>query len=295
MAKSPLQRSAAYGTVPGQFAVHIHRTALPSRCPNPSSQSPNGRAMRPWIRALYKRFRHRITHTAKFPKGDLIASLLNLEDRGFRPRHLIDVGANHGKWSLKAHRVFPDCVFTLVEPQIEMKPFLEDFCQRAPRSRWIRAGAGAQPGHLPLTVIPDTVSSTFTLSEEQAEAEGFHRRLVPIVTLDSLIGDGYPVPELVKIDAEGFEAEVMKGASALIGRTELFLLEAPLIDPPPHWRSFAELVSLMVGYGYEPYDFTSFQKRPYDGAVGLCEIAFARKRGILRQFGGWDSRGSRAA
>ncbi|MFV2068182.1 MAG: FkbM family methyltransferase [Pirellulales bacterium] len=251
--------------------------------------------MHPWIRSLYKRFRHRVTHTTKFPKGDLISSLLNLEDRGFRPRHIIDVGANHGKWSRKAHRIFPDCVFTLVEPQIEMKPFLEEFCQRVPGSRWIQAGAAAASGHLSFTVIPDTVSSTFTLSEEQAEAEGFHRRLVSVVTLDELVQDGYPVPDLVKIDAEGFEAEVMKGASSLIGKTELFLLEAPLIDPPPRWLSFAEIVSLMVGYGYEPYDFTSFQKRPYDGALGLCEIAFARKRGILREFGGWDARVPKAA
>lgn len=246
--------------------------------------------MHPWLRALYKRFRHRITHTSKFPKGDLISTLLNLDDRGFRPRHIIDVGANHAKWSRKAHRVFPECIFTLVEPQIEMQPFLDAFCRQAPGSRWIQAGAGAQPGELTFTVIPDTVSSTFRLSAQEAAAQGFQQRSVPIVTLDQLVQDaGYPIPELVKIDAEGFEAEVMKGASTLIGKTELFLLEAPLVDPPSGWLSFAELVALMVDYGYEPYDFTTFQKRPYDGAVALCEIAFARRQGQLRQFGGWTA------
>ncbi len=241
-----------------------------------------------WFRKVMSKVRYRVTHTSKFPKGDLTSFLLNVAERDFRPAHIVDVGANRAKWSEKALAVFPDCQFTLLEPQIEMKPHLERFCQASPGSTWITAGVGEELGELAMTIHPDTVSTTFTRSSDSAEASGLQQRVVPIITLDHLVENVIEVvPEMVKIDAEGFECKVMRGGQSLIGKTEVFLLEAPLIDPPENWASFAEIVAMMADYGYVPYDFTTFQKRPHDGAVGLCEIAFARRDGFLRSFRGW--------
>jgi len=239
--------------------------------------------MQAWIRNLVQKFRYRITHTAKFPKGDLFSFLMNLADRGYQPQHIVDVGANKAKWSRKAHWVYPECRFTLVEPQIEMKPYLDKFCSRCKNASWINAGVGDEMGELPLTVAPDTVSSSFAVSEQQANAVGYERRTVPVITLDHLVKNVIKtIPDVVKIDAEGFEGKIMKGASTLIGKTEMFLLEAPIIETPPEWQSLTELLVMMTDYGYEPYDFTTFQKRPRDGTVALTEVAFARREGILR-------------
>ena len=177
-----------------------------------------------------------------------------------------------------------------------MKEHLERFCNGSQGSRWIHAGAGAKLGRRELTVVPDTVSSSFTISEEDAQTQNYERRSVSIITLDHLVTNViHSIPELVKVDAEGSEFDIMKGAQSLIGKTELFLLEAPLIDPPPNWHSFHELLTMMSDFAYVPYDFTTFQKRPFDGAVGLCEIAFARRSGVLRSFAGWDEPSRRAA
>ena len=103
-----------------------------------------------------------------------------------------------------------------------------------------------------MTLVPNTVSSSFTISKEQAAEHGYQRRSVPIITLDRLLAthlDG--IPEIVKIDAEGYECKIMKGATQLIDKTEIFLLEAPLVDPPPGWNSFHEIVSMMCDYGYD--------------------------------------------
>ena len=242
-----------------------------------------------WIRSLLLRYRFRLLHNSKFPKGDLVSSLLNIAERGFSPRQIVDIGANQGKWSRKAAWVFPAANFTLIEPQQEMKPHLDRFCAQHPGARWINAGAADQMGEQLLTLHPDTVSTTFTMSEQQAISSGLECRRVPVVTLDHIANQVIgAIPELVKIDAEGFECKIIRGAESLIGNTELFLLEVPFVDPPQNWNSFAEIISFMAERGYVPYDFTSFQKRPYDGAIGLCEIAFARQAGILRNFGGWQ-------
>jgi hypothetical protein len=95
------------------------------------------------------------------------------------------------------------------------------------------------------------------------------------------------IPQLVKIDAEGFEFEILKGARTLIGKVELFLLELPFFQPRGNALIFSDAVAQMSRYGYEVYDFTMFMKRPYDQAMGQCEIAFARKDGWLRRYKGW--------
>ncbi len=232
------------------------------------------------LQNLWRKFRYRITHASRFPKGDLTSFLWNLYDLGFRPKHIVDVGANRGRWSEKAQQVFPDCSFTLLEPQIEMKAELDGFCRKVPNARWINAGAGDELGILQFTVVPDTVSSTFTISESD---NGYEQRQVKVVTLDHLVENEInAIPDLVKIDAEGFELRILQGAQSLIGKTEVFLLELPLIDPPPGWSSFSEIITQMGEYGYEPFEFTTFLRLKGDPATRLCEIAFARRNGMLR-------------
>jgi len=240
------------------------------------------------LRSLWQKFRFRLTHASKFPKGDLVSSLLKLAARGLEPTQIVDVGANAGKWSSKAALVFPRCAFTLIEPQIEMRTPLDRFCRSHRSARWINAGVADHVGEMTLTVAADTVSSTFTVPESDASTSGLVQRRVPVITLDHLVKNViHAIPELVKIDAEGFECRILQGAQTLIGRTELFLLEVPFVDPPANWSSFAQIIAFMDERDYVPYDFTSFQTRPYDGALGLCEVAFARRHGLLRSFGGW--------
>jgi FkbM family methyltransferase len=184
----------------------------------------------------------------------------------------------------------------LVEPQIEMRPHLEAFCAENPKARWIQAGAGPCEGELAFTVRPDTVSSSFMETDDDAMRFNWERRTVQLVTLDSLCQQVVRgIPEMVKLDAEGFEREIMKGAGSLIGKTELFFLEAALFAPRQGAPDFVETIQLMADYGYVPYDFTEFGFRPYDQALGLCEIAFARRHGVLRSYLGWAGESLRSA
>jgi FkbM family methyltransferase len=207
--------------------------------------------------------------------------------KGLRPAHIIDVGAHQAGWSRDAHQVFPDSAYTLIEPQAEMEPYLYGFCSEVKNARWILAGAGAANGELALTVAHDDDSSSFAIPEATARERGLERRIVPIVTLDAVCeGSTLPPPTIVKIDAEGLDVDVMLGAQTLIGVTELFFLELPLFDSWPN-QSFHSIIAFMRERGYEPYDFTDLNHRPSDGALGLIEVAFAKRAGILRDHHGW--------
>jgi FkbM family methyltransferase len=240
------------------------------------------------VKKLLGRFGLRVLRSTNMPQADVAAFCAGISARGFSPRHIFDVGANRGDWSRAAQAVFPDAIFTLIEPQGEMEPFLNRFQEDSPGARWIRAGAGATKGELKLAAAPDTVSSSFAVSEKEASQFGWTQRTVPVVTLDDVCRDIGAFPEIVKIDVEGFERDVLQGAQTLLGNTEVFLLELTLFRPRTNAMTFAETIAFMDERGYVVYDFTGFQPRPYDGALGLCEVAFAKSDGLLRSSLDWD-------
>lgn len=247
------------------------------------------REARSALQKLFRRFGYRIVRLRDFPQGDLIAFCSHLSTLGFRPRHILDVGANDAGWSRAVRTVFPMSRFTLVEPQIEMRPFLDRFCAETEGARWINAGAGAVASEMNLTMFPDTFSSTFALTEDEARALGFPQRSVEIVTLDHVCQDLIgAIPDLIKLDVEGFEYEVLKGSQTLLGKTELILLELTFFGEFENAKAPHEMFAIMADFGYRTYDFTWFQRRPYDRALGQCEVAFARTNGYLRSHLGWD-------
>ncbi len=52
-----------------------------------------------------------------------------LKRLGFSPRHIIDVGANRGMWTRAAIDYFPRAHYTLIEPQDQLKTYVEDLIE----------------------------------------------------------------------------------------------------------------------------------------------------------------------
>lgn len=223
------------------------------------------------------------------PVGEMGAFLDDLVQRGFRPRHILDVGANYANWSWQARARFPEARFTLVEPQAELETHLADFCRAHPGARSFCVGAGPDNEDRELTVWPDLAGSSFVPTPEEAQEYGKHRRSVPMRTLDSIASEvGAPVPDLVKLDIQGFELEALRGAGSFFGKTELFILEVSFFPFSKQQPTIAEVVEFMAGRGYEPYEFCGFLRRPYDGALGQADVAFARQAGTLRASMRWQ-------
>lgn len=220
------------------------------------------------------------------PAGDMQFLLAQLKQLGFRPQWMLDVGANKAEWSRTAKLIFPEAHCFLIEPQIEMQPQIEKFCQAFPGSQWVLAGAGSEPGELSLTVWDDLAGSSFLPSDQTAVTT--QRRTVQIVTIDQLIQDQkLPIPELVKLDIQGFELEALKGATQLFGHTEVLILEVALFPFLPGQPLFEEVIRFMSDRDYVVYDFPGFLRRPYDRALGQCDVCFVRRQGALRASHAW--------
>jgi FkbM family methyltransferase len=221
-----------------------------------------------------------------------------LRQLGFAPRHVVDVGANRGFWTRVAFKYFRDPVYTLVEPQDHLRSYCQDLVAQGCKLKWVNAGCGDFCGTLPLIVSHRDDSSTFVDRHHNPTTQ---RITVPMITLNQLVASSDAVlPEMVKIDAEGFDLKVLAGASDLLGKTDIFLVEAavwgvgagraattsaispyrtagPGILPSSAFdNSVAEVVSFMAKAGYNLMDITDLNRGPKNGVLGLCELAFLR-------------------
>lgn len=77
-----------------------------------------------------------------------------------------------------------------------------------------------------------------------------HKIEVDACTLDQLLGDSYPTPSLVKIDVEGAEHNILKGAVRLLSQKVPLLIEVHRYELSNFGSSSEKLTSFLASYGY---------------------------------------------
>jgi len=200
---------------------------------------------------------------------------LSLMQGGFEPRCIIDVGANRGIWTRSALKFFPRSKFVMVEPQAELKPYSSDLLQPNGQVKWITAGVADQKGVLPFHISHRDDSCSFIDGWSAPPSDGQTTVDVEVTTLNEIARLYCPEgADIVKIDAEGVDLKVLAGASKLLGKTDVFLVEAAVF--PRAENSLAEVVCTMTAAGYHTAEITDVNRSPKHGIAWLCELAFLR-------------------
>lgn len=200
---------------------------------------------------------------------------------GFIPKHIVDIGANHGTWTRKALEHFPDASFTMLEPQEWLKNSFEDLINNNSKIKFFPVGAGSFEGSFKFTIVDRDDSCSFRYSEEEALANGFKQIEIPVVTINSLIKDNHLLtPDIVKIDAEGLDIEVIKGASNYFGTIEIFMVEATVMNKA-FSNDVLSLIQFMNTIDYKLFDVTDLNRTIKDNALWLMELVFIKKNGYI--------------
>lgn len=223
------------------------------------------------------------------PIGNVQLLLEDILDRGVNFKFILDVGANLGEWTRMAKEVFPDSIIYMIEPLSEMESNLKKICEEFPGTKYFPNGAGSKIENHVMTTWGDDLAGANCLVVENEYLKSINKqRIIPIITIDSLIEKGeIEIPELAKLDIQGYELEALKGATKLFGKTEVFILEASLFEFTSGNPILSEVIIFMAERGYEIYDLPGFLRRPYDGALAQIDVCFAKRDGILRASNSW--------
>jgi FkbM family methyltransferase len=190
------------------------------------------------------------------------------------PRTLVDVGAGHGTPEL--YRAFPRAELILLEPLVEFERDLRHICQKQGRGRYVLAAAGARKGRSEIWIDPSRLqSSSFftrtTLTKSSAELQ---QRTVDVTTLDDLLAEqSFQEPFGLKIDTEGFELDVIKGASNFLKSTAFVIAEVSILKRFEGSYRFEEFIEGMMRHGFHVFDILNVV-RPDPRGTRYADIAF---------------------
>jgi len=175
------------------------------------------------------------------------------------------VGAAEGTPPLYA--VFPKAFHVLVEPLREFEPQLKELTDRLGGTYRI-AAANDTGEPVSFNVHTDHLHGSSQLKEEMGiDADG-SPRVVPGLRLDDLLREiNFRTPALLKIDVQGAELIVLRGASVALRSRELVLLETSLFQLMKGAALLSDIVAYMVDAGFVPYDVFSLCYRPLDSAL----------------------------
>jgi len=190
----------------------------------------------------------------------------------------VDVGAalGHYTWILssKSRRVFA------LEPGLYHGNFLSKNTYFSNISL-VRAAAGPTVGTAQLFSVGEgeEANHTATLSVFNPVAIDSHAKsaTVEMVSLDEVLGGMTESVDFIKIDVEGFENDVLAGATSVISRHHpAILCEIEL----RHNRNAGDFFSIMKGFGYECAYWSDgrFNSFELDNLPGLQSAANLKRR-----------------
>lgn len=213
-----------------------------------------------------------------------------LHRSGYRPRVVIDCGANRAQWFGIASPIFPDSEFHLIEPQEECWPALDRAAGARGRTE-VHRTAVTSPGVSAVRMHRGGDSDTtgaFVIGESEPFRVDVQARGA---TLDALLADrvGPDDRALLKLDIEGHELEALRGAVGLLGRVEVVVSEVRFFDVNGGGRPvFGEVMAYLESRGFALFDFASLGGRRRDQRLRVGDAVFIRRGSQLVDDVRWD-------
>lgn len=198
-------------------------------------------------------------------EANALCGLHDFSDMGFllhflRPHDLFcDVGANIGEYTILASAA-------IGSHSISFEPVSTTFAQLkrniainqiTPLVDARQMAVGAEHGNVQLSTDQDTQNHVLVGSERLDGGEG---ALVEVDTLDNHLAGN--VPQLLKVDVEGWEHEVFRGADNVLCDPRLFSIIVELNQSGARYGfSDKAIHQKLLEYGFETFQYHPFERR----------------------------------
>lgn len=198
---------------------------------------------------------------------------------------ILDVGANRGVFAVRAARCFPGVAMHAFEPLPGCQEKLGRMVSEYPHIRTHATAVGDRCGTV------EMFENEYNESSSMLPMMDKHRELwphtkkttpisVPITTLDAFLEkEAVGEPVFLKIDVQGYELSVLKGATETLKKVAVAVMEVNFEGLYEGQAEFSELVALMARNGFRFIELADEMRVPPGGRVIYGDAVFERAGG----------------
>ena len=195
------------------------------------------------------------------------------------PKIIYDIGAHIGTWSLLAKAFIPDSIIHAFEP---IESHITEFQNRISDIKDInlhQVALGNQTGNISINITNRSDASSLLeaaeLVDEQYGVKKDREQMIKIFTLDDyIITQKIPLPDFIKLDVQGYELEVLKGAQQCINHAKWILCEVSFYPYYQNQPLFYDIFEHLKNYSYNIYAFGS--ETPTGSILTQIDVLFKR-------------------
>jgi FkbM family methyltransferase len=226
--------------------------------------------------------RNRLRRRLGVPSID--TAMERLSNQGFKPELIFDVGAYHGEYAQICRNIWPDATIACFEPQRSALAKLRAKVDSKMQVFDVLLGSEEKDA-VPLHEA-ETASSVL-------DEHAFEHPTVPhpMRTVDSIVKVDLKgrCPELLKMDVQGYELEVLKGAEKVLPNVQVILAEVNLLDLHIGVPLMADLINWLLARDFVAFDICGLGRRPLDGLLWQADLIFVRPDSPLRRDKRWST------
>ncbi len=194
---------------------------------------------------------------------DVIKIVRKMVDQGKKPI-IFDVGANIGQSITLYKRYFSDAIIHAFEPSSQTFAILKDKTSKYNNIIYNKTGLGAEVGEVIFHI--NEFSDVSSILEQTSEMWGsvITSQKIMITTIDQYLGEHrIPKIDFLKIDVQGYDFEVLKGAKAAMsdGKITLIQIEITLTELYKNLPAMDQVIKYMLDTDYRLIAFYGFHNK----------------------------------
>ncbi|WNZ27308.1 FkbM family methyltransferase [Leptolyngbya sp. NK1-12] len=218
--------------------------------------------------------------TRKLDVPEISLALERLSHIGFQPQQIFDVGAYRGDFAQICLHIWPDAHITCFEVLENQVAQLNRLASQHTRIQVLPTLLGSESREKVALHEAETASSILAEHISQDFAVTYH----PMQTVDQVVQGKLNgrIPDLLKLDVQGYELEVLKGAEQSLSNIQVILAEVNLLDIHKDVPLLANIIAWLDQRDWVAYDICGLTRRPLDRALWQADMIFVPRNSSFR-------------
>ena len=197
------------------------------------------------------------------------------------PETIIDIGSNKGQFVMLIEQLFPNKIIHSFEPLVDPLTIQKKFFNYKKNIFFYNFALGSHRSIKEFFITNRMDSSSFfKVDTDKIKNDIFKiqdQKNIQIKTLDEVMDDKQILePILIKIDVQGFELEVLKGAEKILAKTNYLILEVSETEIYQNQPLSSEIITFLEDRNFKILNQTSKTKNNLSNSL-QGDVLFHKK------------------